>query len=111
MPKGIGQPEAGTLEALLTAGPGLARFIPTHLGLRLPTPAIAALPIRSGSIKNSTYFPLTHQSFTDFDRLAVLIERHTTAVVRSCNNGTLTPASETGTKAALLKSFAEYRSG
>ncbi|HSD57612.1 MAG TPA: erythromycin esterase family protein [Methanotrichaceae archaeon] len=69
---GIGQPEAGTLEARLTAGPGPARFIPTHLGLRLPTSEIAALPVRSGSMKNQTYFPLTPQSFTDFDWLAVL---------------------------------------
>lgn len=69
---GIGQPEAGTLEARLTAGPGPARFIPTHLGRGLPTSEVAALPIRSGSMKNQTYFPLTHQSFTDFDWLAVL---------------------------------------
>jgi erythromycin esterase len=69
---GIGQPEAGTLEARLTAGPGPGRFIPTHLGLGLPTSAIAALPTRSGSMKNLGYFPLTPQSFTDFDWLAVL---------------------------------------
>jgi|SRR6266536_3003603 len=29
---GIGEPEAGTLEARLTAGPGPVRFIPTHHG-------------------------------------------------------------------------------
>jgi erythromycin esterase len=69
---GIGQPEAGTLEARLTAGPGPERFIPTHLGLGLPTSAIATLPTRSGSMKNPSYFPLTPQSFTDFDWLAVL---------------------------------------
>jgi len=69
---GIGQPEAGTLEARLNASPGPARFIPTHLGLGLPTSAIAALPTRSGSMKNPTYFALTTQSFTDFDWLAVL---------------------------------------
>src|SRR5262249_42056262 len=33
---GIGQPEAGTLEARLTAVPGPARFIPTHKGQGLP---------------------------------------------------------------------------
>jgi erythromycin esterase len=69
---GIGQPEAGTLEAHLTAVPGPARFIPTHKGQGLPTSEIAALPTRSGSMKNSTYFALTPQSFTDFDWLVVL---------------------------------------
>jgi erythromycin esterase len=69
---GIGEPQAGTLEARLTAGPGPARFIPTHKGLGLPNSKIAALPTRSGSMKNPTYFALTPQSFTDFDWLAVL---------------------------------------
>ncbi|MCX6680076.1 MAG: erythromycin esterase family protein [Methanothrix sp.] len=69
---GISQPEAGTLEALLTAGPGSARFIPTHKGQGLPTSAIVALPARSGSMMNPTHFALTPQSFTDFDWLAVL---------------------------------------
>jgi erythromycin esterase-like protein len=69
---GIGQPEAGTLEARLTAVPGPARSIPTHKGEGLPTAEIAALPARSGSTKNPTYFALTPQSFTDFDWLAVL---------------------------------------
>ena len=69
---GIGHPEAGTLEARLTAVPGPARFIPTHKGQELPTSLIAALPTRSGSMKNQTYFALTPQSFTDFDWLAVL---------------------------------------
>ncbi len=69
---GIGQPESGTLEARLTALPGPGRFIPTRKGHELPAPAIAALPTRSGSMKNPTYFPLTPQSFTDFDWLAVL---------------------------------------
>jgi erythromycin esterase-like protein len=72
---GIGQPQAGTLEARLTAVPGPALFIPTHKGQGLAASAIAALPTRSGSTKNtknSTYFALTSQSFTDFDWLAVL---------------------------------------
>ncbi|MGI8551208.1 MAG: erythromycin esterase family protein [Dehalococcoidia bacterium] len=69
---GIGQPEAGTLEARLTAVPGPARLIPTHKGQGLPTSEIATLPTRSGSMKNPTYFALTPQSFTDFDWLAVL---------------------------------------
>jgi erythromycin esterase len=69
---GLGQPELGTLEALLTAVPGPTRFIPTHTGQELQTSEIAALPTRSGSEKNTTFFPLTPQSFTDFDWLAVL---------------------------------------
>lgn len=69
---GIGPPEAGTLEARLTAAPGPARFIPTHKGQGLPTSAIDALPIRSGSTRNPTYFALTPQSFTDFDWLMAL---------------------------------------
>ena len=69
---GIGRPEAGTLEARMTAVPGPVRFIPTHRSRGLPTPEIADLPTRSGSRKNTTYFPLTPQSLTDFDWLAVL---------------------------------------
>jgi erythromycin esterase-like protein len=76
---GIGQPEAGTLEARLTAMPGPALFIPTHKGQRLPASEIAALPTRSVSMKNPTYMALTPQSFTDFDWLAVL---HSTAYNR-----------------------------
>jgi erythromycin esterase len=68
---GIGQPEAGTLEARLTAVPGPVRFMPTHKGQGLPTSEIADLPTRSGSRKNSTYFALTPQSVTDFDWLVV----------------------------------------
>ena len=69
---GIGRPEAGTLEARLTALPGPALFIPTHKGQGLPASEIVALPPRSGSMKNPTYFALTPQSFTDFDWLVVL---------------------------------------
>ncbi len=69
---GIGHPEADTLEARLTAVPGPLRFIPTHKGRELPNSEIATLPTRSGSVKNPTYFPLTTQSLTDFDWLAVL---------------------------------------
>jgi erythromycin esterase len=69
---GIGQPEPGTLESRLTCTPGPARFIPTHQGQGLPASEIAALPTRSGSQKNPSYFALTPQSFTDFDWLAVL---------------------------------------
>lgn len=69
---GIGQPEAYTLEARLTAVPGPALFIPTHKGQGLPGSEIAALPTQSGSLKNSSYFALTLQNLTDFDWLAVL---------------------------------------
>lgn len=69
---GIGQPEAGTLETRMTNAPGPVRFIPTHRGQGLPTSEIAAIPTRSGSIKNPTYFALTPQSLTDFDWLVVL---------------------------------------
>jgi hypothetical protein len=69
---GIDQPEPGTLEALLTSLPEPGVLIPTHTGAGLPTSEIAALPARSGSIKNPTYFPLGPESFSDFDWLAVL---------------------------------------
>jgi erythromycin esterase len=70
---GIGQPEAGSLEARLTSAPGPVRFIPTHQGQGLPVEELAALPIRSGSKKNRSYTePLNAQSFTDFDWFAVL---------------------------------------
>jgi erythromycin esterase len=69
---GIGWPEAATLEARLTAVPGPCRFIPTHKGRGLPPSAIAALPPRSGSLRNPTYLPLAPQSLADFDWLAVL---------------------------------------
>ncbi|HEX3054330.1 MAG TPA: erythromycin esterase family protein [Aggregatilineaceae bacterium] len=66
---GIGQPEAGTLEALLTATPGPGRFFPTAGHSKTE---IAALPVRSGSTVNFSYFPLTPQSFTDFDWFVAL---------------------------------------
>lgn len=69
---GIGRPEPGTLEARLTAASGPARFVSTHRGRGLPAGEIAALPTRSGSTTNSTYFPLTPESLADFDWLAVL---------------------------------------
>jgi erythromycin esterase len=77
---GIGQPEAGTLEARFTSAPGPVRFIPTHQGQGLPASEMAALPIRSGSQKNRSYMELLGaQSFTDFDWFAVL---DTTAYTR-----------------------------
>jgi erythromycin esterase len=76
---GIGQPEAGTLEARFTSAAGPVRFIPTHQGQGLPASEIAALPMRSGSKKNRSYMELNAQSFTDFDWFAVL---DTTAYTR-----------------------------
>jgi erythromycin esterase-like protein len=69
---GMGSPEAGTLEARLLAAPGPGRFIPTRRGSGMPVDEIAALPTRSGSKKNSTYFPLTPQSVYEFDWLVML---------------------------------------
>lgn len=68
----IGTPEAGTLEAILMKQSGSAQVIPTHYGTHLPLEVIAAMPTRSGSQKNGSYFPLTSQSFTDFDWLCLL---------------------------------------
>jgi len=64
--QGIGPSEASTLESRLRSVPGPGRFIPTHRGQGLPAAEIAALPTRSGSSKNPTYFALTPQSLTDF---------------------------------------------
>lgn len=69
---GIGQPEAGTLEARLLSVPGPVRLIATDRGRGLAESEMQALAVRSASTLNSTYFPLTAQSFTDFDALAVL---------------------------------------
>jgi erythromycin esterase len=69
---GINQPEPGTLEALLTGLPKPALFIPTHKGRGLPALEIASLPMRSGSMKNTTYAPLTSENFTDLDWFAIL---------------------------------------
>lgn len=71
---GIGRPEAGTLEARLTATPGPARLVPTAKGDALPASLIAALPTRSGSTANFSYSPLSPQSLTDFDWLLALDE-------------------------------------
>ncbi len=68
---GIGRPEAGSLEALLTALPGPGRFVSTQQVKELSASQVA-LPVRSGSLKNPTYFPLTAQSLTDFDWLVAL---------------------------------------
>lgn len=69
---GIAQPDPGTLEASLTAAPGPIRLIPTHYGDHLPPSLAAELTTRSASQKNPSYFPLTAQSWSDFDWLCVL---------------------------------------
>jgi erythromycin esterase-like protein len=69
---GIGEPEAGTLEARLISTHGPVRFIPTHKAEEIPASEIARLATRTGSQKNPTYIPLTPQTFTDFDWLAIL---------------------------------------
>lgn len=69
---GVAQPEAGSLEARLTALRSSAVFIPTYKGQGLSDAEMAVLPTRSGSLKNQTYFPLSSESLTDFDWLAVL---------------------------------------
>lgn len=67
---GVGQPEPGTLEALLTILPESGVLLPTHKGQGLPASEIAALPIRSGSTKNPGYAVLEPATFGDFDWLA-----------------------------------------
>jgi erythromycin esterase len=69
---GIGTAEPGSLERQLAAVAGPALFIPTYLGAKLPAGRLSRLPVRSGSRKNPSYFPLTPKSFTDFDWLAFL---------------------------------------
>jgi erythromycin esterase-like protein len=68
---GIAAPEAGSLEAILTATPGPARFVPTHRGQSFDGSALAAIPTRAAGM-NPGYFPFSAQSFSDFDWLAVL---------------------------------------
>lgn len=69
---GIAIPEENTLEARLIATPGEARFILTEPGRMIAPDQRATIPVRSGSKKNPTYFPLTHQCVDDYDALAVI---------------------------------------
>ena len=69
---GIGRPEDATLESRLTAAAGPVRLIPTGGERGLAASAIKRVPVRSGSTKNRSYFPLTAESVTDFDWLAVV---------------------------------------
>ncbi len=69
---GLTQPEPGTLEARMLTAPGPNRWMPTPRGQSLSTQEIAALPVRTGSVRNPGYFPWRPQSITDFDWLALL---------------------------------------
>lgn len=69
---GIASPEENTIEARLIATPGEARFIVTQPGRMIDPDQRATIPVRSGSKKNPTYFPLTHQCVDDYDALAVI---------------------------------------
>jgi hypothetical protein len=74
--EGIGEPEAGTLEARLAAAPGPARLIPTRATRAFASTAGAAeLPIRSGSARNPSYFPLMSHSIIEHDALVMLNAR------------------------------------
>jgi erythromycin esterase-like protein len=67
---GVNLPEEGTIEALLAApSNGMAQFVRTNRGRELDPESIA---VRSQSVKNAGYFPLTRRSLTDFDGLIVL---------------------------------------
>jgi erythromycin esterase-like protein len=99
---GIGRPEAGSLEARLTALPEPAVFIPTHKRRGLPESEVGALPTRSGSMKNPSYVPLAPQSFTDFDWQAVLDSTAYSRVGRRCNSGTPAPRRGHLTEQGLL---------
>ena len=67
----IAAPEPGTLEARMN---DIVRplIIPTHFGRGLPAAEIAALPVRSGSALNPTYWVLGPQTFTDVDGVLFL---------------------------------------
>lgn len=66
---GIASAEPGSLEAtLLRDGP--ATFLPTAGGRDATGKDV--FPVRSRSNRNPTYFPLTPQSWTDFDALLLL---------------------------------------
>ena len=71
---GFGEPEFGALEAILAASAGPGLFVPTEGARGISASEIEALPIRSGSGKKPTYYPLTRQSLADFDVFAFLDE-------------------------------------
>jgi erythromycin esterase len=67
---GLGEPEPGTLEALLTSD-GTSRFVSTDAGTRVPGEHIESLPTRTADPR---YFPFTRDSLQDFDAIGVLAE-------------------------------------
>lgn len=71
---GIAEPEAGTLEALLTEAGAPVTLLPTQRGHGLPTEALKALPSRSGSKKNWSYSALSPHHIEDFDWLVMFSE-------------------------------------
>lgn len=66
---GVGEPEAGSLEARLMAATGPARFLATHGGRQFPRGVVDAIVPRTGT---QQYFPFTRESLTDFDVIAIL---------------------------------------
>ena len=77
----LGVPQAGSIEALLTNSKASGVLIPTHLAQGFAEGVVAALPTRSGTMKNLSYTALTAQSFSDFDWLNVLKSAQTTRQV------------------------------
>ncbi len=67
---GIAPAEHGSLENILQPPPAQVRLCPTGLG-NFKAGESKKLARRSGSAKNPTFVPLTAQSLTDFDALAV----------------------------------------
>lgn len=63
---GIAEPEANTLEALLTDAETPVTLLPTHRGRGIPSEALTAMPTRSGSVKNGSYSGQTPQHIEDF---------------------------------------------
>lgn len=66
---GLGEPEAKTLEALLTETETPVTLLPTHRGCGLPADALQTMPLRSGSASNWSYSALTPRTIEDFDWL------------------------------------------
>jgi hypothetical protein len=71
---GIGEPEAGTLEALLTKAGAPVTLLPTHRGHGIASEALNAIPSRSGSTKNWSYSALSPRHIEDFDWLVMFRE-------------------------------------
>ncbi len=61
---GIGEPESGTLEAMLATGGHDTLFVPVRGA------DFGDMPVRTGSMKNPTYVPLDAKAGTNFDWIA-----------------------------------------